>query len=317
MSIQPFAVSMPVMCMPWQVAQVRLVGLPRPTVLRCIESLDPERAEHEHVVPARDRLARRVARVVAASAPCAAARHWLPSGRRNAWCCCRARRRRRRRDCAARTPAGRPARRGCRQSELVTCADVDLLLELDDALRAARRERTGDLQMLARPRPAPACASVGARASAIRFMLVGLPVSGSTAAGMPFLPTNGPTPKFWCVVYFVLATGRGRRNTEIDGFALLQPVDAGRCCSRVGSRTTSMVNSGSMRRAVGALRRPRQRDAEQAALEQERMRPRIVRRQIRDSSCRPPPQTADPCRRSRPIARGRSAPRATCASAGW
>ena len=39
MSIQPFAVSMPVMCMPWQVAQVRLVGLPRPTEFRCIESL--------------------------------------------------------------------------------------------------------------------------------------------------------------------------------------------------------------------------------------------------------------------------------------
>ena len=39
MSIQPFAVSMPVMCMPWQVAHVRFVGLPRPTELRCIESL--------------------------------------------------------------------------------------------------------------------------------------------------------------------------------------------------------------------------------------------------------------------------------------
>src|SRR5678815_1767099 len=39
MSIQPFAVSMPVMCIPWQVAQVRLVGLPSPTELRCIESL--------------------------------------------------------------------------------------------------------------------------------------------------------------------------------------------------------------------------------------------------------------------------------------
>ena len=39
MSIQPLAVSMPVMCMPWHVAQVRLIGLPRPTELRCIESL--------------------------------------------------------------------------------------------------------------------------------------------------------------------------------------------------------------------------------------------------------------------------------------
>ena len=39
MSIQPLAVSIPVMCMPWQVAHVRLAGLPSPTVLRCIESL--------------------------------------------------------------------------------------------------------------------------------------------------------------------------------------------------------------------------------------------------------------------------------------
>src|SRR6187397_810005 len=39
MSIQPFAVSMPVMCIPWHVAHVRLVGLPSPTELRCIESL--------------------------------------------------------------------------------------------------------------------------------------------------------------------------------------------------------------------------------------------------------------------------------------
>src|SRR4029453_9735304 len=37
--IQPFAVSMPVMCIPWHVAHVRFVGLPRPTELRCIESL--------------------------------------------------------------------------------------------------------------------------------------------------------------------------------------------------------------------------------------------------------------------------------------
>src|SRR4029453_14469357 len=35
----PFAVSMPVMCIPWHVAHVRLVGLPSPTELRCIESL--------------------------------------------------------------------------------------------------------------------------------------------------------------------------------------------------------------------------------------------------------------------------------------
>ena len=66
-------------------------------------------------------------------------------------------------------------------------------------------------------------ASVGARASDIRFMLVGLPVSGSTDDGMPFLPMNGPTPKFWCVVYFVLAAGRGRRNTEIVGVAPVSP----------------------------------------------------------------------------------------------
>ena len=39
MSIQPLAVSIPVMCMPWQVAQVRLTGLPSPTVFRCMASL--------------------------------------------------------------------------------------------------------------------------------------------------------------------------------------------------------------------------------------------------------------------------------------
>src|SRR3954454_19937232 len=57
-------------------------------------------------------------------------------------------------------------------------------------------------------------------------MLVGLPVSGSVADGMPFLPMNGPTPKFWCVVYFVLATGLGRRYTEMVGVALFSPYRA-------------------------------------------------------------------------------------------
>jgi hypothetical protein len=47
-----------------------------------------------------------------------------------------------------------------------------------------------------------------------------LPVSGSVDAGIPFLPMKGLTPKFWCVVYLVLATGRGRRTTEIEGVAL-------------------------------------------------------------------------------------------------
>ena len=128
----------------------------------------------------------------------------------------------------------------------------------------------------------PACtASVGARASDIRFMLVGRPVSGSRRRR-----------------HAVLADERRRRRSSGASCTSCWPPGAGGgtprssasrcsarsadpCCSRVGSRTTSIVNSGSIARAVGTLRRPRQRDAEQAALEQQRMRPRIVRRQIR------------------------------------
>ena len=92
-----------------------------------------------------------------------------------------------------------------------------------------------------------ACArSEGARASAIRFMLVGLPVSGSRAVGKPFLPMNEDTPKFWCVGYLRLAAGRGLRYTDTMGCAELKPY-CGCRLQPVGSRTTSMLNSGSMR----------------------------------------------------------------------
>ena len=63
MSIQPLAMSMPIMCMPWQVAQVRLVGIAEPHRVQVHRVADPERAEHEHVVPARDGFALPVPRI--------------------------------------------------------------------------------------------------------------------------------------------------------------------------------------------------------------------------------------------------------------
>jgi len=53
--------------------------------------------------------------------------------------------------------------------------------------------------------------SVGSRASAIMFMLTSAPVSGSRAAGWPFLTMNGETPNAAAVTYFRLAAIRGRR----------------------------------------------------------------------------------------------------------
>ena len=111
-------------------------------------------------------------------------------------------------------------------------------------------------------------------------MLVGLPVSGSRCAGMPFLPMNGPTPKPWCVVYFVFAAGRGRRYTEIVGLALCQAV----LRIEVAARGIAHHLDGELRidaRAVRPLRRPRQPDAEQAALEQQRVRAADRLRQVR------------------------------------
>ena len=65
-SIQPFATSMPVMCMPWQVEQVRLVGLPRPTVFRCctsrIQNVRNMKTSWPRAIDSRMRLRSRLAR---------------------------------------------------------------------------------------------------------------------------------------------------------------------------------------------------------------------------------------------------------------
>ena len=182
MSIQPLATSMPVMCMPWQVAHVRLTGLPRPTRVQVHRVADPERAEHEHVVAARDRLARRVA--ARRSASRAAARQLRPrvAQRKHV-----ARRvvaehagRRRPRDCAGRSPAGRPARRGCRPRRSRDLRRVDLLLERRRCRASCVGvERRAAAARCVRAASAACVFSVGTRASAIRFMLVGQPVSGS------------------------------------------------------------------------------------------------------------------------------------------
>ena len=88
-----------------------------------------------------------------------------------------------------------------------------------------------------------ACAfSVVTRASAIMFMLVGEPVSGSRTAGKPLFAMKGPTPKFECVRYLVFATGRGRRYTDTVGRGDARPC-TGCVLQPVGSRTTSSVNS--------------------------------------------------------------------------
>ena len=151
MSIQPLAVSMPVMCMPWQVAQVRLTGLPRPTVFRCIESLIQNVRNMNTSWPrAMDSRAALRAFAVSSARPRQRASTSRPSERHSAWCCCRARRRRPPRDCAARTPAGRRARPGCRRRGRATCADVDLPLEFDDARELRGAERRRHLQVVRR-----------------------------------------------------------------------------------------------------------------------------------------------------------------------
>ena len=55
------------------------------------------------------------------------------------------------------------------------------------------------------------------------FIDVGRPVSASRTVASGPLPTNGNTPKPWWVKYLVLATGRGRRYTEIVGVGLVRP----------------------------------------------------------------------------------------------
>src|SRR5262245_15237157 len=74
----------------------------------------------------------------------------------------------------------------------------------------------------------------------MRRMLAGLRVSGSTAANVPVL-TLKTSPGD--ITYFMLATGRGRRNTDTVGLTPFKPYVSSRL-TPVGSPTTSMVNSG-------------------------------------------------------------------------
>ena len=64
------------------------------------------------------------------------------------------------------------------------------------------------------------CFSVRWRESAIRFMPTGSPVSGSRAVSSPVLMLKIASG---VITYFRLATGRGRRNTEIVGLRLFNP----------------------------------------------------------------------------------------------
>ncbi len=111
----------------------------------------------------------------------------------------------------------------------------------------------------------------------MRFMLTGLPVSGSTSASMPVFSTMGGPPE---ITYFRFAAGRGRRKTETVGWALLSPYSR-LVLHPVGSRTTSIVNSTRLCASRPRSSAATKRNPEQAALEQQRMRAFLVLRQIR------------------------------------
>src|SRR4029453_9020910 len=97
-----------------------------------------------------------------------------------------------------------------------------------------------------------------ARASAIMFMLTGLPVDGSLSRRTPNFTLK--TPLSGARTYLRLAAGLGRRKTEIVGLALFSPHARSRF-TPVGSRTTSIENSGDLFLAGGrgepARKRPR------------------------------------------------------------
>jgi hypothetical protein len=99
-------------------------------------------------------------------------------------------------------------------------------------------------------------------------MLVGRPVIGSVAVGMPFLPTNGPTPKFWCVVYFGVGGGAGTAKHRHGRVGTLKTVDrVGVAAGRIADHVDGELRID--RRPVRAPGRPRQRNPDEAALEQE------------------------------------------------
>src|SRR5687768_10885318 len=93
------------------------------------------------------------------------------------------------------------------------------------------------------------------------FMLDGRPVSGSLSISTPSFTLKRPSG---LVTYLRFAAGRGRRNTETVGAALRRPY-AGSRLTPVGSRTTSIANSGVTPgggHAMATRKRPRSRSSE-------------------------------------------------------
>ena len=173
---------------------------------------DPERAEDEDVVAARDRFARgmarvhgRIARRAAATATCS------PSGTPSAVVLLPSTPASPLRIAAGPSAGGPSGFAEIAGPEILRLRDVQARLESDDRIE------------LLPPQAARASPGAGWRVDGLRAQAsarahppsgsspTGRPVSGSREAGRPFLPMNGSTPKFSCVVYFVFATGRGRR----------------------------------------------------------------------------------------------------------
>ena len=108
-------------------------------------------------------------------------------------------------------------------------------------------------------------------------MPTGSPVSGSRAVSSPVLMLKIASG---VITYFRLAAGRGRRNTEMVGCAALEAVD--RIEVDAGRIADDLDGELGRDRAPGDRpRRPRQPDADQAAIEQQRMRALLVLRQAR------------------------------------
>ena len=96
---------------------------------------------------------------------------------------------------------------------------VNLALEIDDALE--RRIGHGAWLSSCSRAAVRACdRRLGSRASAMKFMLTGFPVSGSTSAKPPSFNANCGVG---FVTYFKFAAMRGRRNTDTAGWALCSP----------------------------------------------------------------------------------------------
>ena len=142
-------------------------------------------------------------------------------------------------------------------------------------------------------------------------MLVGLPVSGSRRRRHAVLADEGPDAEVLVRRVFRVRDWPRTAVHRDGGLRAVQPIPRIRVAA-AGIAHDLNRELGIDARAVRTLRRPRQRNPEQTALEQLRVRTGIVRRQIRDSSCRPPPQTADPFRPSPSTARECCAPTATC-----